>query len=1066
MKDNNQIIEKIKDKNHDRQNTNTSNDVSTKRNMKNDLKKFGTFIPAKKRKVYFGNDPKKLQNYNSYFKNNSISTTKYNIFTWIPKSLFFQFLRAANIYFLIICILTAMPFSPKSAVTMCGTFAVVLIFTMLKEGYEDVKRYQADKLINDKNTFVYDYKTNRFEKISWWQIKVGNIVKVSDYDEIPCDMMILKSSEISGMCFLATMNLDGETNLKERMSFKETKQLSDDEIINLKGKITCDEADENLEKWDGMAEIEKGPFDKLIANPKNLLLKGCTLRNTKYCIGVSIYTGHSTKIMKNAKPPQIKVSNLMKVMNILLYSMFVFLGLICISFSIGFIFWQRNQGSILSYLNKYQTDGIVRKLATDGGAWILKVLTFVIAYSHIIPISLYVGLEVLKMYQSKLIGCDVKMFDQETGQNAVARTSDLIEELGQVEFIFSDKTGTLTKNEMIFRQCSINNIIYGKTNSNNLSSINLHDTGKDSKYLLNGDPSCYQVIGNKNHKEYKNVEEFFTICSVCHDAYIENKNGVETIQSSSPDEVALIRGAMQVGFRFTSKDNDSIVVKVDHTNEEIIWIIEIILKFDSTRKRMSVVARKKGSEDYWLFTKGADTAMLRAMKLEPKTLSNINIHLSVFAKAALRTLVMASKKLSKKEVENYKFRLDELSNSTSHDRDYQITRLYEEIENGFQYVGSSAIEDKLQDNVGGTIESLMNSKIRVWVLTGDKKETAIEIGKSCKLVHSREEMDEIDLANTRDIDDTKEEVIQKVNYWFYNFYSDKENEEIEKKAMYTDKNLLKHKITKKMYVIIDGLNLAHILEDDKLSRKFFRVGLLANSVICCRVSPKQKSEVVKLAQTNGTWITLSIGDGANDVPMILTANIGIGISGKEGTQAVRSADYSLGQFQFLQNILFTHGRWGYRRVSYFIYYYFYKNILLVLVEFYFAIFSGFSGSLFYPDFLPLLYNALWTSWPCMFAYSIERDCDETTSMNCPILYEAGQKKYYFNLKNFWIWIFYALIHGVLLYFVGLETLKYFLSSDGKTHDNWFKSTVIFSIIVHVVTYKLFIELKYWNLFNL
>lgn len=1030
------------------------------------LKRFQTQIPDKKRKLFFGNDPERLKNYNSYFKNNTISTTKYNIITWLPKSLLLQFLRAANIYFLIISILTLFSFSPKTPASQCGTFAIVLVFTSLKEGYEDIKRYQADKKINEKETLVYSYITKTFEKVMWWKVKVGDIIKVISYDEIPCDLMVLKTAISTGMCFVDTMNLDGETNLKERMTFKETKSFSDNEILNIKGKITCDEANEHLEKWDASIEVEEMPFERLIGNIKNILLKGCTLRSTDYIIGVCIYTGHSTKIMKNAKPPEQKRSDLMKMMNYLLYSLFAFLILLCLLYSLLFIYWQNKYGEPHIYLHKYEkdTNNFISSKVT-GLDWFLKFLTFIVAYSHIIPISLYVGLEVLKLVQVRLIGNDAKMYDPETGNNAAAKTSDLIEELGQVDFIFSDKTGTLTKNEMIFRKCSINNKIYGNPSPYNLNK-DTNNNGEEQKYLLNGDPACFKILANTKNDEYNNICDFFTICSVCHEAYIEEKHGKLLVQSSSPDEVALILGAMQVGFNFVSSSPGIIQTEIKHTNEKITWNNLLTLKFDSTRKKMSVIVNKEGTDEYWLYTKGADTQMLAEMTLNKNFFSTVNSHLYNFAIEALRTLVFAKKRLTLEKVKEYQSRFDDISSSISESRDQDLTDLFKEIESGFEYVGCSAIEDKLQDNVGDTIEGLIRGNIRFWVLTGDKKETAIEIGKSCKMVLTPNEMLQIDLANVGDTIDTKDQIIRKLDEWFFKFYTDKELEEIEKKAMYTDKNLKKESITKKMYVVIDGLNLVHILDDEVLKRKFFRVGLLANSVICCRVSPKQKAEVVKLALTNGKWITLSIGDGANDVPMILTANIGIGIAGKEGTQAVRSADYALGQFQFLKKILFSHGRWGYRRVSYFIFYYFYKNILLVLVEMYFAIFNGFSGMTFFPDFLPLLYNALWTSWPCMFAYAIERDVDEETSENCPILYLAGQKKYYFNLKNFWIWITLGIIHGVIIYFIGLEGLTNFFAKDGKTHDHWLKSTILFSIIVHVVTYKIFIELRYWNLFNL
>ena len=175
-----------------------------------------------------------------------------------------------------------------------------------------------------------------------------------------------------------------------------------------------------------------------------------------------------------------------------------------------------------------------------------------------------------------------------------------------------------------------------------------------------------------------------------------------------------------------------------------------------------------------------------------------------------------------------------------------------------------------------------------------------------------------------------------------------------------------------MAIVIDGFTLAFVFENRNVEQKFFQFCFAANSVICCRVSPKQKSDVVALAKRNGPWITVAIGDGANDVSMIMEAHIGVGIRGKEGTQAVRSADYAIGQFKFLKTLTLCHGRWGYRRVGLFICYYFYKNVILVFCEMYFAFVNGYSGQIYFVDWLPMLYNAVWTSWPCIFTYIFER----------------------------------------------------------------------------------------------
>lgn len=277
------------------------------------------------------------------------------------------------------------------------------------------------------------------------------------------------------------------------------------------------------------------------------------------------------------------------------------------------------------------------------------------------------------------------------------------------------------------------------------------------------------------------------------------------------------------------------------------------------------------------------------------------------------------------------------------DKDELLSNLYDEMEIQLEYVGSSAIEDLLQDKVPETIQNLMTAGIKVWVLTGDKQETAIEIGKSCNLINEKT-MDLIILSS-------------------------KNRPEFEQKL----KDAIGHKSENgKMSLVIDGSTLTIVLEDYNLAQSFFQFGCNANSVICCRVSPKQKADVVALAKRNGTWITLAVGDGANDVPMIMEAHIGVGIRGKEGSQAVRSADYAIGKFKFLQKLIMAHGRWGYRRVGMFICYYFYKNVILVFCELYFAFFNGYSGQIYFADWLPMLYNVFWTSWPCIFTFIFER----------------------------------------------------------------------------------------------
>jgi len=223
---------------------------------------------------------------------------------------------------------------------------------------------------------------------------------------------------------------------------------------------------------------------------------------------------------------------------------------------------------------------------------------------------------------------------------------------------------------------------------------------------------------------------------------------------------------------------------------------------------------------------------------------------------------------------------------------------------------------------------------------------------------------------------------------------------------------------------------------------------------------------VSLAKENGNWITLAVGDGANDVPMIMEAHIGVGIRGKEGTQAARSADYTIGKFKHLKNLAFVHGRLGYKRVAKFICYYFYKNVILVFCELYFAFVNGYSGQIFFADWLPMLYNAVFTSWPCIFTFVFERDVSYEYSLKSPSLYGAGIKGVYFNFKIFWRWMLLALFHGWVSYYFPLLGVSGPSSKQGHTFDTWWHSSLSFTIALHVVTYKLLLESSFWHYITL
>lgn len=1011
--------------------------------------------------IFFGeSNPFILEN--NHYPNNRITTTNYNIITFVPKSLLFQFKRAANIYFLIVSILTCMKFSPKQPSSMIGTFAFVLFCTMVKDAIQDYSRYKQDNHSNNRD--VFKFSEDEWKKVKCWTLRPGDFIKIIKEEEFSADTLVIKSSNSSGYCYIDTKNLDGETNLKEKCCIEEFKDDTNNNlgIQNLQGEIHCDKPDENLMAWEGIVVFKN---NNIYSNLKNIILKGCVLKNTEYVIGIVVYSGKDTKIMKNSKRPRIKTSKVLLTMNKLLYSLFALDILVCMLFGILSFIYSDKYGPRYDYLfPNYNTEVHSKKEFMTFG---LNFLIFFIAYSQIIPISLYVALEVVKIMQGMLIVFDHEIYDYSKNKPASCRTTDLIEELGQVEFIFSDKTGTLTQNSMVLKKCFVNNKIYGM----------IQDDKEDARFTINGDISASKKITSNNKGDLRDkqmLEDFFNLLALCHNVFPEVTDKGIVYQGSSPDDIALVKGAQQLGIEYITKDFSSMQIKNHLTKETKTYEFKTEMPFSSDRKRMSVIVQEKQSGRIIMLTKGADNVMLGNANSfnETNNVSNLTTKAGVvnkfdgefeyneinrvllnFSKEGLRILVMGMKYLDEKTYKSWEHLHNEERN-----KGRDLTRLYDQLEKEMYFVGCSAIEDKLQEGVPETIQTLLNCNIRIWVLTGDKQDTALEIAKSCQLVN--ENMYCLNLSCEPDVIDKKlRDIYFDLNLDY--FFHPKKPADLDRISRH-----IKKISDQDLSLIINGETLEVILNSKELSRIFFYISVAARSVICCRVSPKQKAKVVRLAKQNGHWITLSIGDGANDVPMIMEAHIGIGIQGKEGTQAVRSADYNIGQFRYLEKLLLVYGRNGYMKITKFICYYFYKNIVLVFTELFFAFFNGYSGQIYFAEYLGTMYNAFFTSWPCLFTFALEREHDLETCKKFPILYQAGTKNYYFNFKVFWSYIIYAIIHSTLAFYLPTLGLFDIVGSNGSTFTHWHISSVSFCFIIHIVTLKLLIISNFWNIVNL
>ncbi|GAB1289701.1 Phospholipid-transporting ATPase IA [Apodemus speciosus] len=756
-----------------------------------------------------------------------------------------------------------------------------------------------------------------------------------------------------------------------------------DSLMRISGRIECESPNRHL--YDFVGNIRLDGHGTVPLGADQILLRGAQLRNTQWVHGIVVYTGHDTKLMQNS---------------------------------------------------------------TNGGAsnFGLNFLTFIILFNNLIPISLLVTLEVVKFTQAYFINWDLDMHYEPTDTAAMARTSNLNEELGQVKYIFSDKTGTLTCNVMQFKKCTIAGVAYGHVPEPEDYGCSPDECGScfheqnsqfgDEKTF--NDPSLLENLQN-NHPTAPIICEFLTMMAVCHTAVPEREGEKIIYQAASPDnhEGALVRAAKQLNFVFTGRTPDSVII--DSLGQEERYELLNVLEFTSARKRMSVVVRTPSGK-LRLYCKGAvmDTVIYERLAETSKYKEITLKHLEQFATEGLRTLCFAVAEISESDFEEWRAVYQRASTSVQN-RLLKLEESYELIEKNLQLLGATAIEDKLQDQVPETIETLMKADIKIWILTGDKQETAINIGHSCRLLKRNMGMIVI---NEGSLDGTRETLSRHCTT--LGDALRKEND---------------------FALIIDGKTLKYALTFG-VRQYFLDLALSCKAVICCRVSPLQKSEVVEMVKKQVKVITLAIGDGANDVSMIQTAHVGVGISGNEGLQAANSSDYSIAQFKYLKNLLMVHGAWNYNRVSKCILYCFYKNIVLYIIEIWFAFVNGFSGQILFERWCIGLYNVMFTAMPPLTLGIFERSCRKENMLKYPELYKTSQNALDFNTKVFWVHCLNGLFHSVILFWFPLKALQYgTVFGNGKTSDYLLLGNFVYTFVVITVCLKAGLETSYWTWFS-
>ncbi|XP_071466865.1 phospholipid-transporting ATPase IB isoform X2 [Marmota flaviventris] len=935
------------------------------------------------------------------FCDNQISTAKYSVLTFLPRFLYEQIRRAANAFFLFIALLQQIPdVSPTGRYTTLVPFIIILTIAGIKEIVEDFKRHKADNAVNKKKAIVL--RNGMWHTIVWKEVAVGDIVKVLNGQYLPADMVLFSSSEPQAMCYVETANLDGETNLKIRQGLSQTADMQTREVLmKLTGTIECEGPNRHLYDFTGTLHLDgQSP---VALGPDQILLRGTQLRNTQWVFGVVVYTGHDTKLMQNSTKAPLKRSNVEKVTNVQILVLFGILLVMALVSSVGALYWNGSHGASNWYIKKMES-------SSDNFGY--NLLTFIILYNNLIPISLLVTLEVVKYTQALFINWDIDMYYVGNDTPAMARTSNLNEELGQVKYLFSDKTGTLTCNIMNFKKCSIAGVTYGhfpeltrEASSDDFCRI----SSAPSDSCDFNDPRLLKNIED-NHPTAPVIQEFLTLLAVCH-TVVPEKDGDEIIyQASSPDEAALVKGAKKLGFVFTARTPYSVIIEA--MGEEKTFEILHVLEFSSDRKRMSVIVRTPSGQ-LRLYCKGADNVIFERLSEDSEYMEETLCHLEYFATEGLRTLCVAYADLSEDDYEEWLEVYKEASIILK-DRAQRLEECYEIIEKDLLLLGATAIEDRLQAGVPETIATLLKADIKIWVLTGDKQETAINIGYSCRLVSQNMTLI---LMKEDSLDATRAAITQHC----------------------TDLGDLLGK-ENDVALIIDGHTLKYALSFE-VRRSFLDLALSCKAVICCRVSPLQKSEIVEVVKKRVNAITLAIGDGANDVGMIQTAHVGVGISGNEGMQATNNSDYAIAQFSYLEKLLLVHGAWSYIRVTKCILYCFYKNVVLYIIE-------------------------IFTALPPFTLGIFERSCSQESMLRFPQLYKITQNAEGFNTKVFWGHCINALVHSLILFWFPMKALEHDTPfSNGHATDYLFVGNIVYTYVVVTVCLKAGLETTAWTKFS-
>ncbi|XP_065365447.1 phospholipid-transporting ATPase IF-like [Calliphora vicina] len=942
---------------------------------------------------------------------NRIKTTKYTLLTFLPINFYDQFRRAVYFYFLVVTIISFFVNSTISPLTSLIPLLFVMIVTGVKEAYDDFQRYKNDNLVN--YSMVTVYRNGQEQSIESRFICPGDLVVVTKDSDVPCDVVLLQTSDGHGKCHVTTANLDGETNLKTLMVPRglNANTCSIDQLINI-GVIECESPKTDLYTFMGKIELNDSAA-VIPLTEENLLLRGSKIKNTDKVIGCAVYTGMKTKLQLNSRYTGNKSASSEIYINKFLIFLVAIMIVACIILYMLGRYEELNVVPLMDYLGPPIRVNDITNIIED-------FLAFLILFNYMVPISMYMNIELYRVFNAFFIQQDQNLYDAATDQRAVVNSSNLNEDLGQVNILFSDKTGTLTRNEMVFQQCSINGQKFMYRNN----------------YLEDQETDDHLELKSCNNSQL----EFFKALALCHTVQVVQTPNAENTsldscpqyQASSPDEKSLLEACAHLGLHYLSDDNDVLNLKIPTSSNENHQILEYerlhILEFSSERKRMSVIVSDKDKRK-WLYTKGAENVVFALCGEKSKDLiSKTDQHITEFAIQGLRTLAIARRLIPEDEYEEFMNDLS-LAQLALGKRKDMLENCYKNIECDLELLGATAVEDALQEHVTETLLALQKAGIKIWVLTGDKVETAVNIALSCgHITADSYRLTILDCHSKQEFLDTLE--------------------------------ILKHQSNNNIALIMDGNSLAIALS--QAPSEFREMALKCSAVLCCRLNPLQKSEVVSLIKHQKGYLTAAVGDGANDVSMIQEADVGIGIMGKEGLQAARCSDFSIAKFYMLQRLLLVHGHYNTARLSFLVLFYCYKNILITGIMVMFQLYDLYSATSVYHFLYLWLFDVIYISFSFTFLAISEKPYSEEVLMSNPQLYKKNCQNRQVRWSVFLRWILNGAFHSIIVFYFAyfFLLLNNVILNNGQTAEFYIFGSMLIQMVVVVGNLKLLLESNY------